>query len=288
MKLTRIAPTPSGFLHLGNVLSFALTAALGRKNNVQILLRIDDMDQARAGKTYVQDIFDTLNFLGIPWNEGPLDIDEFEATYSQLHRMDHYNEALEQLKNDDLVFACTCSRRQMAEENCKCLKKIIPLDTQNAAWRLKTDSQTVLKIKNYTGDTIRAHLPEDMQNFIIRKKDGYPAYQLTSVTDDLFYGVDLIIRGLDLWPSTLAQHVLARALGKNNFGDITFFHHPLITEPSGRKLSKSAGATSINYLRQNGQTAAGIFRLVASAVNINEPVDNWQQFAQAYLDRFAL
>ncbi|MES2108653.1 MAG: glutamate--tRNA ligase family protein, partial [Bacteroidota bacterium] len=89
---TRIAPTPSGFLHVGNVLSFSITAALARKTGAKTLLRIDDMDQTRANARYIQNIFDTLNFLEIPWDEGPANADDFEKSYSQVHRLNLYND----------------------------------------------------------------------------------------------------------------------------------------------------------------------------------------------------
>src|ERR1700719_4550756 len=96
-RKTRIAPTPSGFLHLGNVLSFAITAALARRTGARILLRIDDLDSQRSAPEFVQDIFDTLRYLEIPWDEGPRDYGEYASQYSQLHRMDLYNRALETL-----------------------------------------------------------------------------------------------------------------------------------------------------------------------------------------------
>ncbi len=89
-KKTRIAPTPSGFLHLGNVLSFSITAALARKTGAAILLRIDDLDRGRVTTPYVQDIFDTLNYLGIPWDEGPRNYEEYQWEYSQVYRLDSY------------------------------------------------------------------------------------------------------------------------------------------------------------------------------------------------------
>src|SRR5579863_6846848 len=104
---TRIAPTPSGFLHLGNVLSFAITAAIAEKTGAKILLRIDDLDRDRVNREYVEDIFDTLNFLQIPWDEGPRNYKEYESEYSQLYRMDLYQVALQQLKDSGQVFACT-------------------------------------------------------------------------------------------------------------------------------------------------------------------------------------
>jgi glutamyl/glutaminyl-tRNA synthetase len=277
---TRLAPTPSGFLHLGNVLSFAITASLARKSGAKTLLRIDDLDQARVNKEYIQDIFDTLNFLEIPWDEGPRDAKEFEEHYSQLHRMDLYRAALKQLADEGLVFACTCSRKQT---NCTYMDKQIPLDTENASWRLITGIHHQLSVKGYNGETIKAALPAEMKNFIVKKKDGFPAYQLTSVIDDLFYGVDLIVRGDDLWPSTLAQHELALALGKSAFGDIAFYHHPLLMGISGKKLSKSAGATSVKYLRESGKKAEEVYQLIAEMMGVNHTINNWQELGSVII-----
>ncbi|MCR8561491.1 hypothetical protein KXD93_27805 [Mucilaginibacter sp. BJC16-A38] len=277
---TRIAPTPSGFLHVGNVLSFIITAALARKHGSKILLRIDDLDRARVNQQYLQDIFDTLNFLEIPWDEGPRDVKDFEDNYSQLHRIPLYTHALKQLRDEHKIYACTCSRSQLnAGDECLCMNKNIALSTENASWRLITKASTVLQVKNYNGDIIKSKLPGEMHNFVVRKKDGFPAYQLTSVVDDLFYGVDLIVRGEDLWPSTLAQQELAMLLGKPQFSEIVFYRHPLLTE-EGNKLSKSAGATSVRYLRESGKTPADIFMLIAGMLGIHESITNWEQLGE--------
>lgn len=283
-KRTRIAPTPSGFLHLGNVLSFSISAALARQTGAKILLRIDDLDQPRVNRQYLQDIFDTLDFLEMPWDEGPADVKAFEDSYSQLHRMDSYREALKQLADTGMVFACTCTRRQLTadsnnEDLCNCWRSKTSLAVENVSWRLITDSNAQLKVKNYNGQTINAALPAGMHHFVVKRKDGLPSYQLTSVVDDLFYEVDLVIRGEDLWPSTLAQHQLAAALGQNKFCDISFYHHHLLTEFSGKKLSKSAGATSVRYLRESGKTPTDIYTLIAVMLGISQPVNNWQQLA---------
>jgi len=283
---TRIAPTPSGFLHLGNILSFAITAALARKTGAKILLRIDDLDRARVNQQYVQDIFDTLNFLEIPWDEGPGNAVEFEESYSQLHRMALYNNALKQLAANKQVYACSCSRQQITNSggdissSCECLNKHIPLETENVNWRLITRNNQEINVKNYDGKIIQAHLPAEMHNFIVKKKDGFPAYQLTSVIDDLFYGVDLIIRGDDLWPSTLAQQELAIALNEDKFGTIAFYHHPLLME-EGKKFSKSAGATSVRFLRGNGKTPQDIYTLIAGMLGFTQSVGNWELLADA-------
>ncbi len=283
---TRIAPTPSGFLHLGNVLSFAITAALAEKTGAKILLRIDDLDRARTNKLYVHDIFDTLNFLEIPWDEGPRSVKDFEDGYSQIHRMAIYHSALQLLAGEGKVFACTCSRRQLAnDEPCTCFKRQIPLTRENASWRLITANRPVPAVKSFDGNVIHAALPTEMHDFIVKKKDGFPAYQLTSLIDDLFYGVDLVVRGEDLWASTLAQHQLASALGEDNFGDVTFYHHPLLMETPGKKLSKSAGATSIKYLRESGEKAAAVYQLIASMLGIKETVVNWRKLGEIAVNR---
>src|SRR5580698_3356989 len=228
-KKTRIAPTPSGFLHLGNVLSFSITAALACQGGAKILLRIDDLDRVRVSDRYLQDIFDTLNFLDIPWDEGPRDAADFEGHYSQMHRTNLYNHALGQLRENGRVYACSCSRKQLADgQPCNCAGKEIPLDADDVSWRLITDDKKEINVQSYDGGAVRAFLPVEMKNFVVRKKDGFPAYQLTSVMDDLFFGVGLVVRGEDLWPSTLAQHQLAAALSDNAFNDITFYHHPLL------------------------------------------------------------
>jgi len=259
---TRIAPTPSGFLHVGNILSFAITSALAQKSNTKVLLRIDDLDQARANEEYIQDVFDTLNYLEIPWDVGPTDTQDFRDNWSQTHRMELYHGALDKLCDKGLVFACTCSRQQIKNsEPCTCLEKHIPLDTENAAWRLITGTKE-LEIRDYNGDIIQTALSQEMQNFIIRRRDGVPAYQLASVVDDLHYNIDLIVRGQDLWSSTIAQHELALALDERRFNQIKFYHHPLLTEASGQKLSKSAGSTSIKYLREHGKSPSDIYAMI--------------------------
>lgn len=268
---TRIAPTPSGYLHLGNVLSFALTAALARKTGAKILLRIDDLDQARVNDDYVQDIFDTLNFLSIPWDEGPRDVEDYKANWSQLHRMDLYHEALQQLEGQRDVFACRCSRSQLHGNTYpgNCRNRSIPLDTPDIAWRLYTDERE-LTIKTLKDGLLNAQLPVEMKDFVVKKKDGYPSYQLASLVDDIRFGVDLVVRGEDLYSSTIAQHYLADVLGESGFQNITFHHHPLLMEDGDKKLSKSAGATSLKYLREQGKTAEVVYGEIGRMLGVKE------------------
>jgi glutamyl/glutaminyl-tRNA synthetase len=284
-KRTRIAPTPSGYLHLGNVLSFALTATLAQKTNATILLRIDDLDKERVNGAYLEDIFDTMRFLDIPWHEGPKDINDHETTYSQLRRMELYEHALQQLKETGNLFACTCSRTQVRSVNNDdiypgtCRYKNIPLDTPNASWRLKTIAAEI-SVNIFPAKKTALALPASMQDFVVRKKDGFPAYQLTSVVDDLYHGVDLVVRGEDLRDSTLAQLYLSSQLPPNRFINTNFYHHPLLIF-NGTKLSKSAGATSVQYLRGQGQKASGIYSSIAQMMGIDAVITNWQTLGEA-------
>lgn len=282
---TRIAPTPSGFLHLGNAYSFALTAAIAAHTGAKTLLRIDDMDRDRVEPAYVQDIFDTLDFLGIPWHEGPRSYDEYVQTWSQRHRMPLYQHALEQLKADGHLFACSCSRTQVLAASPSgiypgtCRHKHLPFDGENVCWRLNTRDAKQVSINTYDTGKGTANFPASMTDMVIRKKDGDPAYQLTSVIDDQHFGVDLIIRGQDLWDSTLAQSYLATLLPGSTFGRTTFYHHPLLTR-GAEKLSKSAGSMSIQHMRREGMTAAGVYKAISSMAGINHSVTNWEDIGK--------
>lgn len=289
---TRIAPTPSGFIHLGNVLSFAITAGLAAKTKAKIVLRIDDLDRERVNKEYVRDIFDTLDFLGIPWDEGPVNFREYQTEYSQVHRMNLYRETLEQLRENGDIFACSCSRAGMSSKSLNggypgtCRDKDIPPGVENTSWRLRTSRMKApLRVRTLMSGIVETELPASMREFIVRRKNGLPSYQLASLADDIHFGVNLVVRGEDLWDSTLAQLALASRLPQcEDFGQIVFHHHPLLTGPEGAKLSKSAGATSIRYLRKQGKKPAAVYSLIASMLGIKTPVRNRQSLAAAVMD----
>ena len=268
---TRLAPTPSGYLHAGNALNFLLTAALAKKYNANLLLRIDDLDRERYRTGYAQDVFDALRFLNIYWTEGPKDVSDFEERWSQQQRMDLYEGALNRLSEAGAVFACTCSRTEANE--CNCLLQQLPLNTPNASWRMITTDESIT-VQTLTGNAIASSLPPEMKNFIVRKKDGLPAYQLASVVDDLHFGIDFIVRGEDLWPSTLAQQFLAKKLGEERFSSIAFYHHPLLTKSSGEKLSKSADDISIKHWRESGKSLPQFLAFIKELLLVNHQSEN--------------
>lgn len=292
---TRIAPTPSGYLHLGNVLSFAITAGLAERTGAKILLRIDDLDRSRIRKRYVQDVFDTLNFLEIPWHEGPADITSYERAFSQRHRMTLYEQALQHLKERGKVFACICSRADIIRSNRSdsamktelstaypgtCRDMHYPYERQDVSWRLRTDRP----------QAPHAKLPDSMQDLIVRRKDGLPAYQLASVIDDLHFKINLVVRGEDLRESTLAQCHLSEVLeetgftGAGNFSKAKFHHHTLLKHSGGEKFCKSTGTAlnatyTVHHLRKQGKKRKDVFALIGSILQLAEPPADWQSLA---------
>lgn len=281
-RQTRFAPTPSGYLHLGNIFSFALTASLAERSGAGILLRIDDMDRERANPAYIHDIFDTLPFLGLPWKEGPQNALDLEERYSQRYRLDLYQQALDKLLDTGLVYACSCTRAQILKQSPNgaypgtCRHKGLSLEAKDVAWRLNTEAAEPVSVKNLDGTLLKAALPADMQDPVIRKKDGFPAYQLSSIVDDIHFGIDLIVRGYDLWPSTLVQLHIASLLKEDPFLNTTFYHHPLILDAHQRKLSKSAGDTSVHYLRQQGFSAEEVYERLGKELHLSEPLKHWR------------
>lgn len=284
---TRIAPTPSGYLHIGNVLSFALTAGLARRYEAKIWLRIDDLDRPRVKREYVEDIFDTLRFLEIPWDEGPEDYLDYEAHHSQVHRLAHYQEVFEQLKAAGKVFSCICSRSDIQRLGTGGVYPGICLDLDPSfktgvhQWRLDTSEERQLTVHDILGYKHTHLLPPLVDYFVVLKKDGVPAYQLTSLTDDIDNGVDFIVRGGDLWDSTLAQQYLADVLGLAQFSTIHFCHHGLVTNQDGGKLSKSAGDTAIRQLRENGMSSVDVYQLLGRAMGLKEHIGDWKSLTDA-------
>ncbi len=295
-KLTRFAPTPSGYLHLGNLYSFVLTAALARKHGSEILLRIDDLDQARCKPEYIEDIFDTLYFLGFSWQKGPKDLVEHENSYSQIHRLPFYQKSISYLMDHKWVFACDCSRNKIGRQQVKggypgiCTKKNLSFFQPNTALRVHHNPQTFISGFGYPDNNFTSGLPEEMKGFIVQKKDRMPSYQLTSFLDDIWFGVDLVVRGIDLYPSTLAQLYLSHLTPQGiPFRQTTFYHHPLILEKK-RKMAKSKGSTSIRKMRETGMKATDIFEELGRRLAIpqkvtslgdlisifNQPKDLWQ------------
>ena len=234
---SRLAPTPSGFLHIGNVLSFVLTWIFVRQNNGHLHLRIDDLDHERVRPQYVDNIFEILEWLGLSYDSGPSGSDDFYKNHSQSLRMSMYKEGLDALKNSDLLFSCQCTRKDIGSQvylgTCRHDKA---LDFQKNT-RIEVSDKNVGWLDELRG-TMKIDLAKEMGDFVVWRKNGLPSYQLASVIDDIEFGTNCVIRGAGLVQSTAAQIYLSRFLSKNTFAENQFLHHPLITF-NDTKMSKS-------------------------------------------------
>ncbi len=240
-----------------------------RRLGGRILLRIDDLDTDRTRAAFLDDIFENLAWLGLDWDEGPRDRDDFTERWSQHHRMPLYRAALERLKAvPGTIFACTCTRGQLARSGGAdrypgtCRTKGLPLDAAGAKLRLFAPDAP-------TGD------------FVVWKRDNFPAYQLASVVDDEHFAVTHIVRGADLRDSTEMQRRLARVLGYETFLQARVLHHPLVVGHDGRKFSKSDDSLSVAALRKGGVTTAAIYRFVAVALGLSRSVETARELLDA-------
>jgi len=273
---TRIAPTPSGYLHLGNLASFVYTQGLARLFGAEMILRIDDLDKDRFRPEYAQDIIDTLNFAGFA-------LCRQERT--QASRLELYAEALEQLRNRQLLYACSCTRKDSGKgaASCSCLEHQLSLDQPGVQWRLLPNAPSQIELIDVKKGRETHSFPLEMTALQVRKKNGEPSYHLASVVDDIHFGINLIVRGMDLFPSSLAQLHLAELLGNNQFHATTFVHHPLLMEKESQKMSKSANASSIHWMRQQGMSIEQISAQIANHVGIVQPISSIEELEKALI-----
>ncbi|MGB3183643.1 MAG: glutamate--tRNA ligase family protein [Cyclobacteriaceae bacterium] len=265
--VSRIAPTPSGLLHQGNAFNFLLTCLLTRYYDGRLWLRIDDIDSARSRPEYVEDIFDTLNWLGIEPDEGPSGPGNFYRDHSQQDKMAVYRKAAERLLDTGKAYACRCSRRKIREasadgiypETCRRIGKRA-FDAPYAVRSALDDKALNIFVPGLEGKGKPYNLKAGMGDFVIWRKDDAAAYQLASLCDDEAMGTTLIVRGDDLFSSSAAQLWLAEALELEKFLAVSFVHHGLLQDESNHKLAKSEGALSIRSMRKDGLKVSVLLR----------------------------
>lgn len=247
----RLAPTPSGYLHRGNALNFLLNQRLAGPDG-PLTLRIDDLDRSRYRPEYLTDVFRVLELLGVSPTHGPQSAEDFEHRWSQRLRLPRYEEVLDSLKSHPLVFACPCSRRELASGHHvhNCLAANYEPDRLDVAWRLNTRGRVVI-IQDLDRRVHRVDLHTAIPDVALRTRVGAqttdarprPSYQLACTVDDYDMGIEVCARGMDLLASTAVQAYLRELLGWPSLtASIRWFHHELIRGAEGRKLSKSAGA----------------------------------------------
>lgn len=273
---TRLAPSPTGALHLGNARTFVLTWLHVRRLGGRVLLRIDDLDGPRVKPERAREALQDLRWLGLDWEPQPILI--------QSERSEVYEEALDDLRRRDLVYPCTCTRSEIAEAASAphgpgdgvypgtCRGRF----ENRAEAREATGRQAALRFvvpdrevefHDELHGTCRVRPAAECGDFPVRKRDGTCSYQLATVLDDHESGVDLVIRGDDLLPSTARQILLQEAL---DLPRPSYLHLPLVVGPDGRRLAKRHGDTTLRHLRELGWSAERVLGWIAGTAGLAE------------------
>lgn len=269
-------------------MSFVVTAALEHERNAELHLRIDDLDSDRMQTEYVSDIYESLQWLGISWVEGPTSENDLNNRWSQRHRVDQYDKLIQQLLNGDYLYPCDCSRKEIADRgglgsfDHECRSKTVDPNQYDVSWRVKLPDDCVVEIQDEIRGKILVDLKSAMPDFVIRRRYGIPSYQIASLADDLHFGIDLVVRGIDLLESTAAQLHLAGLLGKSEFSNSTFIHHSLITAKDGAKLSKSAGSEALKIIRNQGVKSGAVYGMIAEQLGIESLIYDLNSFAKVF------
>jgi glutamyl/glutaminyl-tRNA synthetase len=264
----RLAPSPTGYLHLGHARTFWIAARRAREAGGRLLLRNDDLDAARCRPEFVAAMQEDLRWLGLTW-DGPM--------ITQSERKSRYRAALERLHAAAMIFPCTRSRRDVIEaagaphegggdDEPVYPKEFrpptdVPLPPLGASvtvnWRLRVpDNEEIVFVDSRCGEQ-RAVAGRDFGDFIVWRKDDTPSYQLATVVDDAEVGITEIVRGADLIKSTFRQLLLFRALGSNT---PAFYHAPLMVDEHGHRLAKRHDALALRTLRAEGVMPETILR----------------------------
>ena len=271
----RFAPSPTGRMHLGNVYAALLSWLSAKSKGGEWVLRIEDIDPARSKQEYADRIMDDLEWLGLTWDG--------EVTY-QSKRQDIYEHYFELLRKEGLLYPCFCSRadllatqaphesdgRVVYKGTCRDLNPADYPQGITPAWRMRVPDETIETTDGHYG-AYRVHLPTEIGDFIVRRKDGAFAYQLVVVVDDLTMGITEVVRGRDLLLSTSQQLFLAQTLRYLNtekvFPEVSYAHFPLLMNEAGQRLSKRDKSLDMGVLREQ-HSAGEIIGFIAHLAGI--------------------
>ena len=257
----RIAPTPSGFLHIGHLKTFKTACDRARAAGGKIVLRIEDIDSARCKKEYEEQIFKDLKSAKLLWDEGP-DIGGEFAPYAQSERFDLYKKRLMELIGKNKVYPCNASRAQIKEKakiNTKYNEAIFPpelrpknwetpADIFACNWRFIVDKTEPVEFFDEICGAQKFCPQQDFGDFLVWRKTGEPSYELAVVADDIAMQITEVVRGQDLLLSSARQIMLYRAFGA---AIPKFAHCPLVLDGGGKKLSKSVLGKNSRFLMKN-------------------------------------
>lgn len=272
----RFAPSPTGRLHAGNIFAALMSWLIAKADGGSIVCRIEDLDPDRSKQEYADAILFDFEKLGLTWDVGPI----YQSKNSRV-----YAEYFEQLRDNSLTYPCFCTRAQQHAANAPHVTDRFVysgacrnLDTDAVIGRMRMAASTGrhpsfrFKVEDVTvsfNDLIQGHfeqnLVSDCGDFIIKRSDGGYAYNLASVVDDFLEGINCIVRGVDLLPSTPGQIYLQRAFG---FTLPQYAHIPLFCATDGRRLAKRNAAASIDELMAAFGSYEGVLGHIAYMAGI--------------------
>ena len=274
---TRFAPSPTGFLHIGGLRTALFAFLFARHNNGKFILRIEDTDRTRYVEEALDDIIESLKWIGISWDEGP-DIGGPFTPYKQSERKSLYNDYAHKLIAMGNAYKCFCSQERLKKLREKQKKQGIKtgydrhcrnLSKQEIEKKEKQGIPYVIRLKvPLTGETsfsdkIRGNITiqnETLDDLVLIKSDGFPTYHLANVVDDHLMEITHVIRGEE-WISSTPKHILIYNAFK--WSPPEFAHVPVILAPGGGKLSKRHGATTVKEFREKGYLSEALLNFIA-------------------------
>lgn len=262
----RLAPSPTGYLHLGHARTFWVAQERARAQQGVLVLRNEDLDPARSRPEFVRAMIEDLRWFGFEWQEGP-DCGGPCGPYEQSRRRPLYAEACAQLRRAGRIYPCVCSRKDVlaalgaphvGEEEpvypgtCRPgngRSGVVASGSARANWRFLVSDGEVIEFVDALRGPQRFVAGRDFGDFVVWRHDDLPSYQLAVVVDDHAMGITEVVRGADLLVSTARQLLLYRALG---WPPPAFCHCPLMTDAHGVRLAKRHDALSLRALRAQG------------------------------------
>ncbi len=277
MVRTRFAPSPTGFLHIGGLRTALFSFLFARHNGGRFILRIEDTDRKRYVEDALEDIMESLKWVGINWDEGP-DIGGPFAPYRQSERKEIYQSYAQKLLDEGNAYKCFCSPERLEklreeqkrkgekigyDRHCRYLSKeeIERYEKEGKPFVIRLKAP--LEGETTFNDLIRGKITvsnETLDDLVLIKSDGYPTYHLANIVDDHLMEITHVIRGEE-WISSTPKHVL---LYKNFGWDPPYFAHvPVILAQGGGKLSKRHGATTVKEFREKGYLSEALLNFIA-------------------------
>jgi len=284
----RLAPTPSGHLHLGNARTFLATWLAARSQNGSVVLRVEDIDRDRVSLELEREQLADLRWLGLDWDEGP-DVGGSFGPYRQSDCLERYRDALADLHRKGAVYPCVCSRKEIQAENqraggaphpgeeqrypgtCRGLfesaKHALAESGRDAAWRFQVEPGA-LPFDDLVQGECSTDSADVVGDFMVFRKNGWPAYQLAVVVDDAHMGITQVVRGQDLLASTARQLLLYRALGMQAPSE--WAHLPLVNDERGMRMAKRDSALALRTLREARVSPERVTGLLAHSLGLQD------------------